>query len=674
VRKNWRHRAREAALQILYQWEIGKVDVERAVETFFLQWPNTSPPPDDLRTFASTLARDTVARLAAIDPLIADTAERWRPERMAVIDRLILRMAISELTSQAETPHAVVINEALELARTFSTEDAVKFINGMLDAIRKKIDSMSGTDSRDATTKTQAITPPIESQPKRQMTSQEEQIQQRRANLGELVKLGVDVYPHVFVRRHTISQLARDFGPRSREELDAERIETVTSGRILAIRSFGKANFLVLSDGVSKVQIYVRQDSMPSVDFQVFKLLDIGDWVGVEGYLFRTKTNEFSIWASRLHFLSKCLLPLPEKWHGLTDVEIRYRQRYLDLIVNPDSRSVFETRSRIVVAIRAFMTERGYVEVETPMMQPIAGGALARPFVTHHNTLDMDLYLRVAPELYLKRLTVGGFERVFEINRNFRNEGISTQHNPEFTMMEFYEAYSDYRALMTMTEEMIQAVAHSVLGTDDVQFGDHRISLKAPFARISLREAARAAASRQLAGDVTESDLRHPEQAAAIARQVGVEIQAGYGAGKITTGIFEALCEDQLIQPTFVYDFPTEVSPLAKQKPDDPETVERFELYIGGFEVANAFSELNDPDEQRRRFDAQLKDRARGDLEAHEMDEDYIRALEYGLPPAAGEGVGIDRLVMLLTNSSSIRDVILFPLMRKRDSGPVTNN
>jgi lysyl-tRNA synthetase class 2 len=499
------------------------------------------------------------------------------------------------------------------------------------------------------------------------MSSQDEQIQQRRANLDELAKLGVEIYPHAFDRRHTITQLVDGYAQRTREELEAERIETITSGRILAIRSFGKANFLVLSDGLAKIQVYIRQDALPALDFQIFKLLDFGDWVGVEGYLFRTRTNEFTIHAARLHFLAKCLLPLPEKWHGLTDIEIRYRQRYLDLIVNPDARLVFERRSRIIAAIREFMTARGYLEVETPMMQPIAGGALARPFTTHHNTLDMDLYLRIAPELYLKRLTVGGLERVFEINRNFRNEGISTQHNPEFTMLEFYEAYSDYRALMTMTEDLFGAVTRQVIGTDQITFGDHQISWRAPFARLSLREAARAAAGRKLGREVSASDLRDGERAVGLARQLGVDVQPGSGAGKITTAIFEALCEHDLIQPTFVYDFPTEVSPLSKQKPDDPETVERFELYIAGFEVANAFSELNDPHEQRRRFEDQLNDRARGDLEAHAMDEDYIRALEYGLPPTAGEGVGIDRLVMLLTNSQSIRDVILFPLMRRRE-------
>jgi lysyl-tRNA synthetase class 2 len=499
------------------------------------------------------------------------------------------------------------------------------------------------------------------------MSSQEEQIEQRKVNLAAIEALGVAAYPHKFERRDTISALVAAHNEQSHDELEQIRPETITSGRILAIRSFGKANFLALSDGLSKIQIYIRQDSLPPVDFDLFKLLDFGDWVGVEGRLFRTRTNELTIWASRLHFLAKCLLPLPEKWHGLTDVEIRYRQRYLDLIMNPDSRRVFEVRSRVVSAIREFMTTRRYLEVETPMMQPIAGGALARPFVTHHNTLDMDLFLRIAPELYLKRLIVGGMERVFEINRNFRNEGISTQHNPEFTMMEFYQAYSDYQDLMLMTEALIGTVAREAIGTDHVTFGDHQISLAAPFARISLREGAREAAARRLKRDVAEDDLRDRGRAAVLAHELGIEVLSGHGAGKIATSIFETLCEDRLIQPTFVYDFPTEVSPLSKQKPDDLDTVERFELYIGGFEVANAFSELNDPVEQRRRFGEQLKDRAHGDLEAHQMDEDYIRALEYGLPPTAGEGVGIDRLVMVLTNSPSIRDVILFPLMRTRD-------
>jgi lysyl-tRNA synthetase, class II len=493
-----------------------------------------------------------------------------------------------------------------------------------------------------------------------------EQVRQRRVNFEALARLGVDVYPHAFERTHTIRQLVDAYAAKTAAELDAERVETRTAGRILAIRSFGKANFLVISDGDARIQVYIRKDSVSEREFAAFKLLDFGDYIGTAGHLFRTKTNELTIWASQVTFLAKCFIPLPEKWHGLQDVETRYRQRYLDLIVNPESRRVFDVRSRVLASIRTFLNARGYLEVETPMMQPIAGGALARPFVTHHNALDMRLYLRIAPELYLKRLVVGGLERVYEINRNFRNEGISTQHNPEFTMLEFYQAYSEYRELMDMTEAMIATVARETVGTERVTFGDHEISLAPPYRRVSLREGAREAASARVGSAVTDGDLRSRETAAALARKLGVEVQPSWGAGKLATEIFERLNEDRLIQPTFVYDFPTEVSPLSKQRADDPDTVERFELYIGGFEVANAFSELNDPSEQRRRFEAQLRDRAAGDQEAHAMDEDYIRALEFGLPPTAGEGVGIDRLVMLLTNSPSIRDVILFPLMRPR--------
>ena len=496
-----------------------------------------------------------------------------------------------------------------------------------------------------------------------------DQLRQRRENLDELRALGVDPYPRSFNATSTVSSLLDAHVEADGAALDANHVETSVAGRIVAIRSFGKANFLVISDGRARIQVYVRQDSLTEREFAVFRLLDFGDFVGITGRIFRTRTNELTVWAKALDFLSKCLVPLPEKWHGLTDVETRYRQRYLDLIVSPEARRTFETRSRVLTAIRQFLDGRGYVEVETPMMQSVAGGALARPFVTHHNALDMTLYLRIAPELYLKRLVVGGMERVYEINRNFRNEGVSTQHNPEFTMLEFYQSYADYDALMEVTEALLTHVSRAVpSGGDEHQFREHRISFATPFARISFREAVRLAISERLAQEVTDGELRDREAVSGLATRVGVDASPEAGPGKITMELFEVLCEDRLIQPTFVYDFPTEVSPLSKQRVDDPDTVERFELYIGGMEVANAFSELNDPTEQRRRFEAQREARQRGDLEAHAIDEDYLRALEYGLPPTAGEGVGIDRLVMVLTNSASIRDVILFPLMRSAGS------
>jgi lysyl-tRNA synthetase, class II len=498
------------------------------------------------------------------------------------------------------------------------------------------------------------------------LSSEVVQTEQRKANLEAITRLGFTAYPNKFDTTHTVSALVDRYTATPAAELDATRVDTVTAGRLVSVRSFGKASFLVLSDGRARLQVYVRQDALSERDYQLSKLLDLGDQLGVVGHLFRTKTNELSIWASSLQFLAKCFLPLPEKWHGLQDVETRYRQRYLDLIVNPDVRRVFEIRTATVSAIREFLKANGFLEVETPMMQPIAGGALARPFATHHNALDMKLYLRIAPELYLKRLTVGGVERVFEINRNFRNEGISTQHNPEFTMLEFYWAYVDYQRLMAFTEELLSTIAMQVIGATQFPFGDHTINMSAPFRRLSLRHAAAEAASQRLGVTVTVEELRSLDSARQLAKKLDVEIPRGAGAGKIAGAIFESLWEEHLIQPTFVHDFPTEVSPLSKQRPDDPDTVERFELYIGGFEVANAFSELNDPVEQRRRFEEQLTQFAAGDQEAHAMDEDYIRALEYGMPPAGGEGIGIDRLVMLLTNSQSIRDVILFPLMRPK--------
>jgi lysyl-tRNA synthetase class 2 len=496
------------------------------------------------------------------------------------------------------------------------------------------------------------------------------QTAQRRANFDDLRRLGVTPYPSRFACTDTVAALVAAHGAASREALEADQVQATTAGRILALRTFGKANFLVLSDGGARIQVYIREDSLPPRAFQVFGLLDLGDLVGVSGRIFRTKTNELTIWASDVVFLAKCFLPLPEKWHGLQDVETRYRQRYLDLIVNEASRQVFELRSRTLAAVRRFYDGRGFLEVETPMMQPLAGGALARPFVTHHNALDIPLYLRIAPELYLKRLVVGGFARVYEINRNFRNEGISTQHNPEFTMLESYEAYADYNDVMAMVEDLVVSVAAEVRGAGPLHFDGHEISLARPFARRSLRETAAARAAERLGEPITAADLRARDRAAEIATRLGLGVEASAGAGTLATAIFEALCEDALVQPTFVHDFPTEVSPLAKQKPDDPDTVERFELYIGGFEVANGFSELNDPAEQRHRFEEQLQQRQAGDAEAHAMDEDYLRALEYGLPPTGGVGVGIDRFVMLLSGSPSIRDVILFPLMRPRSDEP----
>ena len=503
------------------------------------------------------------------------------------------------------------------------------------------------------------------------------QREERSARLDQLREQGVDPYPPRFDLTHRVPDIVEEYRPQSAEALEGTRPLVVTAGRVVTIRGFGKASFLVLSAGGERLQAYVRQDSVSEGDFAAFRQVETGDQVGVEGRVFRTRTDELTVWASGVTVLAKCIEPLPEKWHALTDVETRYRQRYVDLIVNDDSREVFETRARVVARLRAFLDERGYLEVETPMMHPVAGGALARPFVTHHNALDLPLYLRVAPELYLKRLVVGGLERVYEINRNFRNEGISTRHNPEFTMLEFYEAYSHAEALMFLTEEMLSSVAREALkGEESGPFGDETISYARPFRRLRLRDAVREEATKRLCRDerlcreVTEAELRQRDSAARLAERLGVAVPPHAGAGRIAAALFDELCEDALVQPTFVYDFPTEVSPLSKQRPDDPDTVERFELYVGRMEIANGFTELNDPAEQRRRFEAQLAERAAGDKEAHAMDEDYLRALDYGLPPTGGEGIGIDRLVMLLTNRSSIRDVILFPLLRPARSGP----
>ena len=498
--------------------------------------------------------------------------------------------------------------------------------------------------------------------------------QLRRQKLEQIEALGQRAYPHKYQTTHEIPQILADYKDRTAEQLDDPKVEVRIAGRIMAIRLMGKAGFAHLAGGGKRLQIYVRLDAVGERGFELYKLLDIGDLVGVEGYLFRTRTGELTVHAERLQFLAKAVLPLPEKWHGLTDVEIRYRQRYLDLMVNEEVRTIFERRGRLVRAIRDFLEAEGYLEVETPMMQPLAGGAMARPFVTHHNALDINLYLRIAPELYLKRLIVGGLDRVYEINRNFRNEGISTQHNPEFTMLEFYQAYADYQDLMALTERLLRHVATKVLGSVEFDYAGQRISF-GKFERLTMKEAVLRYWPPEVEG-LTDPQLDDRE--ALLARVPGLNnwlLNRGLTlitqnsledkrSGDLLALFFELVAEEHLIQPTFILDYPLEVSPLSKQKPDNPNFVERFELYIGGMEIANAFSELNDPDEQRNRFQYQQHLREKGDLTAHAIDEDYIRALSYGMPPTGGEGIGIDRLAMLLTDSRSIRDVILFPLLR----------
>src|SRR5437868_2040911 len=438
----------------------------------------------------------------------------------------------------------------------------------------------------------------------------------------------------------------------------------------MAIRLMGKAGFAHLQQSGQRLQIYVKKDAVGDKGFELYKLLDLGDHIGVSGYLFRTRTGELSIHVDEITFLAKDLLPLPEKWHGLTDVELRYRQRYLDLIMNSEVREVFLKRSKLVQSLRRTLESRGYVEVETPMMQPIAGGAVAKPFVTHHNTLDMDLYLRIAPELYLKRLTVGGLDRVYEINRNFRNEGLGWRWNPEFTMLEFNEAYADYREVMQFTEEIIEQAARDVAGGTKVNFGGAELDFdRSRWQRLTMREAIikywpeAAGAKPQL------SDFAKPEAVAAMVQRFNsvhthMAFDPAAPLGRTIADLFEAVAEEHLVQPTTIYEFPAAISPLSKNKADEPEWVERFEIFAGGMEIANGFSELNDPEEQRRRLEQQLRERERGDEEAHRMDEDYIRALSFGLPPTGGVGLGVDRLTMLLTNSPTIRDVILFPLLR----------
>jgi lysyl-tRNA synthetase class 2 len=545
----------------------------------------------------------------------------------------------------------------------------------------------------------------------------------RQAKLLEIEKLGQAVYPNRFPSEQgetaiTLAAVRAKWDKATGEELEANRTTVTVAGRIMAIRAQGKAGFATLQQEGARLQIYVRLDAVGEQAFALYKLLDLGDHIGVTGYLFRTRTGELTVHVETLTFLSKAMLSLPEKYHGLADVELRYRQRYVDLFTNLDSREVFVKRAKVLRALRTFFDSRGYLEVETPMMQPIAGGAAARPFETHHNALDMNLYLRIAPELYLKRLVVGGLDRVYEINRNFRNEGVSTQHNPEFTMLEFYQAYANYHDLMDLTEELIKFVAVEVNGTtvlpsgerDEngnpiprldpngnpidfakwqrltmveaiIQFWDEKFLGERP----TLQDFATAANFYKLLkrasdtiGENTNvvgiSVVDENKERLTIAREENLKatveglvgfLESGGALGRAVYELFETIVEPNLIQPTIIYDYPTEVSPLSKQKPGDPDHVERFEIFAGGFEIGNAFSELNDPVEQHKRFEQQLAERAHGDEEAHAMDEDYVRALAYGLPPTGGEGIGIDRLVMLLTGSKSIRDVILFPLMRK---------
>lgn len=483
-------------------------------------------------------------------------------------------------------------------------------------------------------------------------------VAQRWAKIEELRAQGVDPFANDFAVDNSLAVIAA-----KHVEDDADRLAEINAayaiaGRIMAKRDFGKAAFIQLQDRSGRLQAYIGKKQVGEEVFTLFANLDVGDIVGLTGTMFRTKTGELSLRAETLKVLTKSVLPLPEKWHGLTDVETRYRQRYLDLMVNPEVREVFKKRSRIIALMRDFMVARDYLEVETPMMQPLAGGATAKPFVTHHNTLKMDLFLRIAPELYLKRLVVGGFERVFEINRNFRNEGISIQHNPEFTMMEFYQAYATYQDLMELTEEMICHITEQTVGSLRFGYGGKDIDLGRPWQRLTVKEAV------LKYGDIDEAGIENHARLLDYARQLGLDLDRNISYGKLLTEVFDEVVEPELWQPTFITQYPTDVSPLSRKNDANPEVVDRFELFIVGREMANAFSELNDPADQRERFVGQLAEKEAGDEEAHAMDEDYIRALEYGLPPTAGEGIGIDRLVMLLTDSASIRDVILFPQLR----------
>ncbi|MGA9979282.1 MAG: lysine--tRNA ligase [Candidatus Sulfotelmatobacter sp.] len=519
------------------------------------------------------------------------------------------------------------------------------------------------------------------------MALDDEIYQLRLEKLKKIEALGQSPYRSQYQFTHTISQILAGFLPKTTEQLEDPRVNVRVAGRLMAIRLMGKAGFAHLQQGGQRLQIYVKKDAVGEKGFELYRLLDLGDHIGVSGYLFRTRTGELTVHVEEITFLSKDLLPLPvgkaieadattpggaERWHGFADVELRYRQRYVDLVVNPEVREVFLKRSKLVQSMRRTLDSHGFIEVETPMMQPIAGGAVARPFVTHHNTLDMDLYLRIAPELYLKRLVVGGFDRVYEINRNFRNEGLGWRWNPEFTMLEFYQAYTDYQGVMDLTQEIITQAAKDVNGTTKAKWGDQEIDW-ANWRRMTMREAIihfwpeAARAKPEMSEFASTDGVRN-----LVTRFNQAHAHMAYDSnaplGKTIASLFESVAEEHLTQPTIIYEFPTAVSPLSKQKPDEPDWTERFEIYAGQMEISNGFSELNDPEDQRRRFEAQLQERERGDEEAHQMDEDYIRALSYGMPPTGGVGVGVDRLCMLLTDSHTIRDVILFPLLRPEKS------
>jgi lysyl-tRNA synthetase class 2 len=498
------------------------------------------------------------------------------------------------------------------------------------------------------------------------MQEPNEQTESRLRKLEDLRNSGAEPFGGPFDLKDHASELHSVYGQTPKDKLEEHPVMCSLAGRVMALRSFGKAAFAHIQDTTGRIQVYMKKDLMGE-SYSVAKELDVGDIVGLSGRLFRTRTDELTVETDSLRLLTKSLRPLPEKWHGLRDIELRYRQRYVDLIVNPGVKETFSKRSTIIKSMRDFFDGHGFIEVETPMMQSIPGGAAAKPFRTHHNALGIDLFLRIAPELYLKRLLVGGYERVYEINRNFRNEGISTKHNPEFTMIEFYVAYKDYDFLMSLTEELITDIAQKALGTLAITYGGIEIDLAPPWPRKPMLEAMAEAG-------VPEHIMSDPAGARQWAEKEGIGIKPGASHGKVLDEIFSERVEPRLIQPTFITDYPVELSPLAKRKPDNPALVERFELFIAGREIANAFSELNDPMDQRERFLEQVREMEKGDEESHRMDEDFIQALEYGMPPAAGEGIGIDRLVMLLTDSPSIRDVILFPQMKPEQKNPGQRN